>query len=890
MTIINFISGLTIRAKLVILNTLILGLISGFILIYFPIELNKRTTRAILKNVQAISETCINQLNLVFSSNVKYTFEQAVENIRRNQDVRYIVIHDISGTILGSFNLSDARSLAYQKIHNDKLLKDTIYKVMLPISHNERKVTECYIGISLESFHSELKQGRLTIMTICLIIFFGGMVVVFGISAVVTYHLRSMVKVVERVANGGVHERIVVPFKDEVGQLACSFNSMVMNMESTLQRLKTLTGILDKRDHQLEEEVEQRKFIEQQIKLSYDIINKVSILILVANSTGGIEYASPSFEHVLGYKPENLLGDGWWKASRSDLMERKKERDLIARCARGEHPIKTIPYERLIIDAQGNHRWILWQDTAGPNKTLFQVGQDITERKAAEEQIREQAALLDITGDAIIVRNLDHKILYWNNGAEQLYGWKFEEAVGNQAQQLFQHEGSAEIGIAYTNVIENGEWSGELKQESKDGKKIIVESRWTLMNDKNSKPKSILVVNRDVTEQRQVEAQFRRAQRLENIGTLAGGIAHDLNNVLTPILMSIQALLKRHSDDKTQQLLSTIEMSARRGADIVKQVLTFARGTEGERTLLQPKHILREIEKIVRETFPRSIEIRTNFPSNLWTITGDATQLHQIILNLLVNARDAMPNGGLLSLITENITLDENSTRSYLNAKPGNYVTLSVSDTGTGIKSEILDKIFDPFFTTKEIGKGTGLGLSTVMAIVKSYDGFLTVNSTIGKGTEFKVFIPATHTETLDEKVDKKRRLPTGRGESILFVDDELSIREIMKETLEAYGYRIQTAKDGIEALTLIEKDRHKFRLVLTDMMMPNMDGGSLIRTLRRLAPEIKIIAISGITDPEVLDKIKKSRVEAFLPKPIQTDNLLRILDSVLHSEEKIVT
>lgn len=890
MAIINFISGLTIRAKLVLLNTLILGLISGFIFIYFPIELDKNTTNAILKNVQAISEMSSNQLDLTFRSNVKHTFEQAIQNIRRNRDVRYIVVHDISGSILGSFNLSDAQSLYYQNIHNDKLLKDTIYKVMLPISENEKKVAACYIGISLEIFHSELKQSRSTIMTICLIIFFGGMIVIFGISAVVTHHLRSMVKVVERVANGGVHERVVVPFKDEVGQLACSFNSMVMNMESTLQRLKTLTGILDKRDHQLEEEVEQRKFIEQQIQLSYDIINKVSILILVANSTGGIEYASPSFEHVLGYKPEDLHGDGWWKTSHSDLIERKKERDSISRCARGEQPIKTIPYERLIIDSQGKHRWILWQDTAGPNKTLFQVGQDITERKAAEEQIREQAALLDITGDAIIVRNLDHKILYWNHGAELLYNWKSDEAIGKQTQQLFQHESSTEIGIAYTNVIENGEWSGELKQESKDGKKIIVESRWTLMNEKNGKPKSILVVNRDVTEQRHIEAQFRRAQRLENIGTLAGGIAHDLNNVLTPILMSIQALQKRHDDEKTQQSLSTIEMSARRGADIVKQVLTFARGTEGERTLLQPKHILREIEKITRETFPRSIEIRTNFPTNLWTITGDATQLHQIILNLLVNARDAMPNGGLINLAAENITLDESSTRLHLNAKPGNYVLLSVGDTGTGIKSEILDKIFDPFFTTKEIGKGTGLGLSTVIAIVKSYGGFVTVNSTIGKGTEFKVFIPATHIEISDDKVDKKRHLPTGRGESILFVDDELSIREITKETLEVYGYRIQTAKDGIEALTLIEKDRNKFRLVLTDMMMPNMDGGSLIRALQRLTPDIKIIAVSGITDQEILEKIKKSRVEAFLPKPIQTDNLLRILDSVLHSEEKTPT
>jgi CheY-like chemotaxis protein len=328
-----------------------------------------------------------------------------------------------------------------------------------------------------------------------------------------------------------------------------------------------------------------------------------------------------------------------------------------------------------------------------------------------------------------------------------------------------------------------------------------------------------------------------------------------------------------------------IETSARRGADIVKQVLTFARGTEGERTLLQPKHILREVEKITRETFPRTIDIRTELPANLWAITGDATQLHQIVLNLLVNARDAMPEGGRLTLKAENVELDEQGTQMHLNAKPGSYVALSIRDTGSGIPQDILDKIFDPFFTTKEVGKGTGLGLSTVMAIVKSYGGFIIVESVVGKGTEIRVFIPATNADFVPRPEDTRNQLPAGRGESILVVDDELSIREITKETLEAYGYRIRTAKDGIEALSLIEKDRHKFSLVLTDMMMPNMDGSSLIRTLERLAPDIKIIAVSGITDQDIFEKLKKSRVEAFLPKPIQTDNLLKILDSVLHPD-----
>jgi signal transduction histidine kinase/CheY-like chemotaxis protein len=427
-----------------------------------------------------------------------------------------------------------------------------------------------------------------------------------------------------------------------------------------------------------------------------------------------------------------------------------------------------------------------------------------------------------------------------------------------------------------------------MKKTTRGGKGVIVESRWTLMNDEMGIPKSILVVDTDVTEQRQLEVQFRRAQRLENIGTLAGGIAHDLNNVLTPILMSIPILQKRNGDERSRQLLTTIETSAQRGADIVKQVLTFARGTEGERTLLQPKHFLRDIVEISKETFPRSIALKFEVPENLWTITGDATQLHQIVLNLLVNARDAMPEGGSLTLRAENVALDEKSSRSFLGAKAENYVMLSVKDTGIGIPSEILDKIFDPFFTTKEVGKGTGLGLSTVMTIVKSYGGFLTVESTPAIGTEFKVFIPATNAPISEAKSNRRAKLPVGKGEWVLVVDDEISIREITKETLEAYGYRSQTAKDGVEALSVIERDRDKIDLVLTDMMMPNMDGASLIRRLERVAPDIKIVAVSGVTDQLALEKIKKSRIEAFLPKPIHTENLLRILDSVLHAEAEV--
>ncbi|HEV8538350.1 MAG TPA: ATP-binding protein [Bacteroidota bacterium] len=744
---------------------------------------------------------------------------------------------------------------------------------------------------SPEFYHLDGADHRLISAIIGIGVFVSCALVVFIVATLVTRPLRKVVQSVERAAKGDLNVQATAPYKDEVEQIAVAINTVIRNSDSTMKKINAVVTLLDKREEQLEDAAEERKFIEKQVQLSNEILEKVSALILVVDSTGGIQYASRSFESILGYPPKDLLQEGWWQSSRpetTDMIDWLRERGRVAKCARRQQLISSLPYEQQVVDVRGKLRWILWQDTEGFNETLIVVGQDITGRKLAEEQIREKAALLDITSDAILVRSLDNHVVYWNRGAEMLYGISQSDAIGKDVHELYEHEDSATVGIASTNVIENGVWNGEMKKTTRGGKGVIVESRWTLMNDEMGIPKSILVVDTDVTEQRQLEVQFRRAQRLENIGTLAGGIAHDLNNVLTPILMSIPILQKRNGDERSRQLLTTIETSAQRGADIVKQVLTFARGTEGERTLLQPKHFLRDIVEISKETFPRSIALKFEVPENLWTITGDATQLHQIVLNLLVNARDAMPEGGSLTLRAENVALDEKSSRSFLGAKAENYVMLSVKDTGIGIPSEILDKIFDPFFTTKEVGKGTGLGLSTVMTIVKSYGGFLTVESTPAIGTEFKVFIPATNAPISEAKSNRRAKLPVGKGEWVLVVDDEISIREITKETLEAYGYRSQTAKDGVEALSVIERDRDKIDLVLTDMMMPNMDGASLIRRLERVAPDIKIVAVSGVTDQLALEKIKKSRIEAFLPKPIHTENLLRILDSVLHAEAEV--
>lgn len=503
------------------------------------------------------------------------------------------------------------------------------------------------------------------------------------------------------------------------------------------------------------------------------------------------------------------------------------------------------------------------------------------ERRRAEQKIREQAALLDVTTDAILVQSLDQQILFWNKGAERLYGWKREEVLGKKADELLTHEDMIpQLQEAQNKVALQSNWSGELHQIGKDSKEIIVASRWTLVQNFRDTPKSILVVNTDITEKKKLEAQFLRAQRMESIGTLAGGIAHDLNNVLAPIMMAAQLLELKLTDEHSQEWLEIIENNAKRGADLVKQVVSFARGINGARTQIQIRHIISEIRQIVRETFPKSIEFTTDVSQELWMVLGDMTQLHQVFMNLAVNARDAMPNGGSLRFSATNIFLDECYADSNIEAKVGSYILVNVKDTGTGISPEILDRIFEPFFTTKELGKGTGLGLSTVIGIIQSHGGFVKVLSELGKGTEFKVYLPALEQKESQDLVQLD--LPLGQGELILVVDDEEAIRKITKTSLETYNYKVLTANDGISALALYVQHQAQISVVLVDMMMPAMTGSNTIQALKKIQPQAKIIAVSGLSFNNNLSQLTNLGVKKFLCKPYTSRELLQALQEVI--------
>jgi PAS domain S-box-containing protein len=540
--------------------------------------------------------------------------------------------------------------------------------------------------------------------------------------------------------------------------------------------------------------------------------------------------------------------------------------------------------ERFQIDsADGRRLWVramgeAKRDGTGAIRRIQGAIQDVTGGQRAAEQ----AALIDEARDAFVVRDLDHRIQFWSKGAERLYGWTAAEALGRKIQDLLKIE-PAKFQEADDAVRRNGAWAGEFQKIGKSGDELIVDARWTMLRDARQEGGSILTIDSDITEKKRTQAHFLRSQRMESIGTLAGGIAHDLNNVLAPILMSLELLKEEPTEEEKMELLATLKTSAQRGADLVRQVLTFARGIEGQRVSVNLSHLMRDIQHIIRDTFPKSVELRLVPPESIWNVTGDPTQLHQVFLNLCVNARDAMAGGGHLTIAMENAVLDEIYVGMNPGSSAGAFVCVRVADNGAGIPAGIRERIFEPFFTTKELGKGTGLGLSTSLAIVKSHGGFINLYSEAGRGTIFKIYLPANTTMTEAEGASEDRaQFPRGRDELILVVDDEEGIRKVAQKTLERFGYRVITARHGADALSIYAQMQHKIEVVMTDMAMPIMDGPSLIIALKTLNPNVKIIASSGLNSNGGVAKAIGAGVEHFIPKPYTAELLLKTLEKIL--------
>lgn len=646
----------------------------------------------------------------------------------------------------------------------------------------------------------------------------------------------------------------------------------------TLEETQVLAEELQQQNQEL---LATRHLVEAERQRYLDLFNFAPEGYLVTDAAGIIQEANHAAAQLLNVRQSYLIGKPLYVFVHQ--TERHNYRQIILQLKKqgniGPEELQLFHHQgRIDFPAEVNAMAI--SDHEGNPSTLRWLFRDISQRQQIQQKLREQAALLDITKDAIFVKDLHNKILFWNKGAEQMYGWQKQEAEGKNVGELLSQE--TQQAKTLQTLIEHGSWQGELRKVKKNGDEIIISSRWTLMLDAAGSPKSILSVDTDITEKKQLEAQLFRSQRLDSLGTLAGGIAHDFNNILTPIMTIAQLLPLKHPDldESSQQMLKMLESNAKQGADLVRQILSFTRGSEGKRTIVQAWYLIEDIKQIVKRTFPKSINIKTDINATLGNILGDSTQLHQVLMNLVVNARDAVSDGGNLRISATKLFIDEKYAKMHIGAKVGNYVMITVADDGVGIRPEILDKIFDPFFTTKELGKGTGLGLSTVMGIVKSHGGFVEVSSHVGVGSQFHVYLPSCE-ESAPQVVDETPML-AGQGELILVVDDEVAITQIIKSTLEIHNYKVLNAQNGIEALEIYIQHKAEIKLVLMDMMMPSMAGGTTIRTLQIMNPQVQIIAMSGLASAEALVQTTGISIQKFLAKPFSVHELLNSVQRVL--------
>lgn len=547
----------------------------------------------------------------------------------------------------------------------------------------------------------------------------------------------------------------------------------------------------------------------------------------------------------------------------------------------------TIGEERAIEALHGGaHDYVLKDNPARLVPAISRALRDTDGRRQHTEalrRVREQADIIERASEAIVVSDLAGLITHWNRGAERTFGISAAQAIGHLSEELFPGALMPDLRTVREATDLTGEWRGEIQIKTAEDRTIFVELHMTLICDDAGRPKARLSIATDITEKKKTEEQFLRAQRLENIGLLAAGIAHDLNNVLAPVLMAAPLLRTRASDPRDLRILQSLEKSAERGAGLVRQILGFAHGAGTGFRLTQVKHLLKDISDIVQASFPKSIVLEDAVAGDLWPVKGNPTQIHQIFLNLVVNARDAMlPRGGTLRVEAHNCLLDPFAVRDIEGGRAGAFLLIKVTDTGTGIPPAVLKRIWEPFYTTKGEGKGTGLGLSTVRGIVTTHGGFITVETRPDHGTTFSVYLPVAEGVGLETAAPTAPILPRGSGETVMIVDDDEAIRVSAAAILTHHGYRVINAADGVEAIGLFTQHATEVRLVISDQNMPNLNGEALARVLRRLQPEVKILAMTGFGSSN-----EPGEVNAPLPrlqKPFTADTLVCTVHKLIAS------
>ncbi|NTV45268.1 MAG: PAS domain S-box protein [Chlorobiales bacterium] len=644
-------------------------------------------------------------------------------------------------------------------------------------------------------------------------------------------------------------------------------------------------------------DITERKQAEEDLKNSQQrlkrFFDQTFLAVIECNLSFEIADWNPAAEKIFGYQKEDVIGkqakfliaDSNWKQVQETWLS-------LIHTGQGQIGIcDNITKDRRNIVCN-------WHNTPLTNDEGNIIGlacfaEDITERKKAEAALLQSqkslAAVLESIDAGVISIDTENNITMFNRSAEKIFGYTSTEIIGIPIYRLLPEAHIHE----YLSKLEKFRCSGKASFQPSEAKHFmglkknghVFPVEISASKIEIGQQEIITILIKDITERKIMEEQILRTQRMESIGLLASGIAHDMNNILTPLTLSLDLLKMHITTAKGLEYLNSLTEDIRRATDLISQLLAFARGRGGKRTVIHLRRLIIDFERLLRETFPKFIQVKSSLSKDIPMIMGDQTQVHQVLMNLCVNAKDAMPQGGQILIKAEPFLVNEAFVRMNLSAKVGLYVRITVKDTGVGIPDEILAKIFEPFFTTKQHGQGTGLGLVTVYSIVHSHGGFIKVYSAIGKGTSFEIYLPAVEEINDEPQPSRVSAVNRGNGELILVVDDEQSIRDITINILNNYGYQGVTACNGSEAVAVYAERKNTIHAVILDMMMPVMDGFATIHALRNLNPEVKIITVSGLIDKETMLKGANLKVDGILSKPYTSEALLTLLHNVINNK-----
>jgi PAS domain S-box-containing protein len=643
-----------------------------------------------------------------------------------------------------------------------------------------------------------------------------------------------------------------------------------------------------------------------QAVLSPSLLESIPDAIAAVDEEGTIIQVNSQAEQMFGYSHQELIGQKIemlvperYRTNHHTHRAHFGEKPKIRRMGAGldlygrRHDGSEFPVEISLSPVKSTHGML-----------ILSAIRDISDRKKIEEELREAheelrrwtsqqifdyrtllAAIVDSSEDAIIGKDLDGIITSWNKGAEQMYGYSAEEMIGKSINLIAPKETPNEVPEIMAKIrLGQSLEHYEATRITKDGRRLIISLTVSPIHDSEGKIIGASAIGRNITEQKRAEDQLRQAQKMEAVGRLAGGVAHDFNNILGVISACSEFLRDRvEKGSQAAQFVDNLRKASERGASLTRQLLIFSRKQVVKPQVLNLNDRLTEVSKLLRPLMGEDVEIIISPKSDAVFVEADPGQLDQIVMNLAVNARDAMPRGGKLILETSTMDFDQGFARLHSPMTAGKYVLLAVSDTGLGMDQVTVQRIFEPFFTTKEVGKGTGLGLATVYGIVQQAGGYIWVYSEPGRGTTFKIYLPSA-VEKIKSSLDvePETMAPRHEGMAVLLVEDDEMFRSLTRQMLEEHGYRVLTAKDGKSALETVAADDGLIKLVLTDVVMRGVSGPEMVNKLKESHPGIRVVYMSGYTGELIADRDVLESGITLLEKPFTRASLLKAIDAAL--------